>query len=269
MKAAAYRITGNNNVFLSELTNPFTMGAQKLFIEFRKILYLGSRLLLNRLFLRYWEQADIFFSSTLIHEDKVLKHTLRQSQKAGLPAISITPAQGKFLELITRIAGAKRILEVGTLGGYSTIWLARGMRKGGKLVTIEYNPTFANVAKKNIHSAGFSRQVEICTGKASDILKQMEKKKAVPFDLIFIDADKNNYPVYLAYALKFSHKGTIIIGDNMLLGGTVVEARVTNANLKGIRRYLKMLGSNSQLSATVIQTVGGKGYDGFSLALVQ
>lgn len=173
------------------------------------------------------------------------------------------------MQLLAASVKAQRILEIGTLGGYSTIWLARGMQKGGKIITLEYNPVYAKIAKENIKEAGFSDCVEFRVGLAIDSLKHMEQEKIKSFDLIFIDADKNNYPLYLEYALRFSHSGTMIIGDNVVHEEEVLDKNNKNPDAQGIRNFIELLGSDPRINATAIQTVGSKWHDGFSLALVK
>jgi predicted O-methyltransferase YrrM len=216
----------------------------------------------------HWDNIDTYYSDILVGSDEVLEKTLLNSYNSGLPVMSVSANQGKFLQVLTASVKAKRILEIGTLGGYSTIWLARGMHKKGSLTTLEYNPTFAKVAGENIKNAGFSDTVEIRVGSALETLKKMEKENTEPFDLIFIDADKNNYPKYLEYALKFSHSGTVIIGDNVVREEDIMNKRNIDPDTIGIRHFIELLGSNAQVSATIIQTVGSKGHDGFSLAIV-
>ncbi|HSX09393.1 MAG TPA: O-methyltransferase [Candidatus Saccharimonadales bacterium] len=216
----------------------------------------------------HWDNIDTYYEDLLHGSDEVLKRALRNSQKSGLPIMNVSAAQGKFLQLLTMAVKAKRVLEIGTLGGYSTIWLARGLQKNGSLTTLEYNPDFAKVAEKNIKDAGFSKYVTIRVGLAMDSLKQMEKEGVKPFDLIFIDADKNNYPGYLTYALKFSHPGTVIIGDNVVREEDITDKKNTDPDNIGIRQFIELLGSKAKINATVMQTVGSKGHDGFSFAIV-
>lgn len=185
-----------------------------------------------------------------------------------MPVMSVSANEGKLLQVLTSAVKAQRVLEIGTFCGYSTIWLARGMQKDGLLISLEYNPTIAKVAKKNINKAGLSDRVEIRVGLAIDSLKQMEKEQIKPFDLIFIDADKNNYAAYLEYALSFSQSGTIIIGDNVVREEDIMDKRNTDPDTIGMRHFIELLGSNPRLNATVIQTVGSKGHDGFSIAIV-
>lgn len=217
----------------------------------------------------HWNTIDRYFIDTLLHSDKVLERTLQKSKESGLPVMHVSDNQGKFLQLLTAAVGAKRVLEIGTLGGYSTIWLARGMDHGGRLITLEYDPVFAEIAKGNIHAAGLSKLVEIRLGLARDSLKKMIDEKIKPFDLIFIDADKNNYPQYLTYALKMSHSGTIIIGDNVVPEEELMNKATRNADIVGMRHFIEMLGSDVRVDATAIQTVGSRGHDGFAIARVR
>lgn len=215
-----------------------------------------------------WIAIDEYFSQQLVHSDAVLERTLLKSTEAGLPQINVAPNQGKLLQLLAIALKAKRILEIGTLGGYSTIWLARGIQKGGQLITLEYDPAYAAVAKENFKYAGLSDMVEVRIGLALDSLQQMEREHIEPFDLIFIDADKPSNPEYLKYSLKFSHPGTMIIGDNVVREGEVINEKSDDPKVKGVRDFIELLGSDPKVTATAIQTVGSKGYDGFSLAIV-
>jgi len=203
--------------------------------------------------------------------DATTEAASRAVQEAGLPPIGVSPAQGKLLEMLGRLVGARRILELGTLGGYSTIWLARSLPAGGRLVTIEYEPHHAELARANIAAAGLSEVVDQRVGAALDVLPQLEGGE--PFDLVFIDADKGNYPSYIDWALKLSRPGTLIVADNVIGGGAVAAADGhepwgEEGGLAGVRRLYQRLGSEPRLETTVVQTVGERGYDGFALALV-
>ena len=187
---------------------------------------------------------------------------------ADLPAIDVAPNQGKLLHLLARVMGARKILEIGTLGGYSTIWLARALPEGGRMITLEANPKHAEVARANIARAGLSDIVTLRLGAALDTLPQLEKEGESPFDLIFIDADKPNIPNYVKWALKLSRKGTLIIIDNVIRQGEVIEASSDDPNVQGARRLFEMFASEPRLEATALQTVGSKGHDGFAMALV-
>jgi predicted O-methyltransferase YrrM len=220
-----------------------------------------------------WSAVDSYIAGHLIGPDPALEQALRDSSAAGLPAIAVTPAQGKLLELLARVQGARTILELGTLGGYSTIWLARALPAGGRLVTLEAEPRYAEVARVSIARAGFGDVVEIRVGPALETLPELEAEGAGPFDLIFIDADKGNYPGYFSWALKLSRPGTVIIGDNVVRDGAILDPDADdpsggNETIKGVRRFYELLAAESRVSATAIQTVGDKGYDGFVLALV-
>lgn len=217
-----------------------------------------------------WTQVDRYFGDRLVPSatDDKLDAALAANEKAGLPAIDVTRLQGKFLELLVRIAGARRVLEIGTLGGYSTIWLAGALPDGGRVVSLELDPHHAEVARANLLNAGVLGRVELIVGRAIDSLEAMEKHGAAPFDLIFIDADKHSYPEYLQWALKLSRPGTVIVADNVVREGKVVDPESEDKNVQGVRRFTELLAAEPRLSATVLQGVGPKGYDGFALALV-
>jgi predicted O-methyltransferase YrrM len=220
-----------------------------------------------------WSAVDHYIVDHLIGEDPVLDAALEDSAAAGLPSIAVTPAQGKLLELLARVQGASTILELGTLGGYSTIWLARALPAGGRLITLEASPQYAEVARANIARAGFGAIVELRIGAALETLPELAAEGAGPFDMIFIDADKGNYPGYFEWSLKLSRPGTLIIGDNVVRDGAILDPDAEdpsggNATIKGVRRFYEMLAAEQRLSATAIQTVGDKGYDGFALAVV-
>jgi len=216
-----------------------------------------------------WSDVDAYFSERLIPADTVLDQALRDSDAAGLPQHNVAPNQGKLLQLLAQMHAARTILEIGTLGGYSTIWLARALPEGGRLVTIEANQTHAAVAIANIARAGLSHIVEVRVGRAVDILPLLQKEKMAPFDLIFIDADKPSNPVYLEWSLQLSRPGTVIIGDNVVRNGAVTDGASSDPNVIGVRRFFDLMANNERLFATAIQTVGSKGYDGFSLAIVK
>jgi predicted O-methyltransferase YrrM len=215
-----------------------------------------------------WTEVDAYFSDLLVPSDEKLEAALAANKKAGLPAIDVTPLQGKFLGLLVRVSGARRILELGTLGGYSTIWLARALPEGDRIVTLEFDPHHAAVARENLRIAGVLDRVEIIVGRAIDSLPTLENTAAAPFDLIFIDADKQSYPEYLAWALKLSRPGTLIVADNVVRDGKVVDPDCGDPNVQGVRRFTELLAAEPRLSATVLQTVGAKGYDGFAIAMV-
>ncbi len=217
---------------------------------------------------KVWSEVDRYFSDLLMKSDAALDAALEENRKANLPAIDVTPLQGKFLELLARISGARKILELGTLGGYSTIWLARALPEGGQLVTLELEPLHAEVASANLQRAGMMNRVDLRVGRAVDTLKALEAEGAGPFDLIFIDADKSGYPEYLEWALKLSRAGTVIVADNVVRDGNVVDADSADVNIQGVRQFTELVAAEPRLSATVLQTVGAKGYDGFAMAVV-
>ncbi len=215
-----------------------------------------------------WTEVDDYFAGLLIPSEEKLEAALLANQEAGLPAIDVTPLQGRFLELLARVSGARHILEIGTLGGYSTIWLARALPEGGRVVSLELNPLHADVARANLGNAGVLDRVDLRMGRAVESLAALEKAGAEPFDMIFIDADKQGYPEYLDWALKLSRPGTLIVADNVVRDGMVIDPNSDDPNVQGVRRYTEKLASEPRLSATVLQTVGSKGYDGFALAVV-
>lgn len=215
-----------------------------------------------------WTEVDQYISSQLIPSDPVLDAVLEANQKAGLPSIDVAPNQGKFLHLLAQMKGARSILEIGTLGAYSTIWLARALPQDGHLITLESNPKHAEVAQSNLERAELSDKVEIRLGDALDSLEQLGTEDRDPFDLIFIDADKQNNPKYLKWALKLSQKGSLIIGDNVVRGGAVTDQSSTDPNIIGVRQFYELVAAEPRLNATAIQTVGSKGYDGLCVALV-
>jgi predicted O-methyltransferase YrrM len=215
-----------------------------------------------------WTEVDRYFGDLLVPGDEVLEEALRASDSAGLPPINVAPNQGKFLQLLARIQGARTILEIGTLGGYSTIWLARALPDGGRMVTLEADPGYAEVARSNIARAGLAGTVEVRTGAALDTLPRLLADGDGPFDLIFIDADKPSNPDYLAWALRLSRPGSLIIADNVVRDGDVIDPHSADPKVRGVRRFTELVAADDRLSATAIQTVGSKGYDGFAIALV-
>jgi predicted O-methyltransferase YrrM len=216
-----------------------------------------------------WSNVDKYFTDLLVPSDPALNAALADTDAAGLPQHNVAPNQGKLLQLLAKICGARTILEIGTLGGYSTIWLARALPAGGRLVTLEANPKHAEVAFANIVRAGLASVVDLRVGKAVDILPRLAAEGIAPFDLIFIDADKPSNPEYLGWSLKLSRPGTVIIGDNVVRNGAVTDSSSTDPNVQGVRRFLELISSEPRLSATALQTVGSKGYDGFAIAIVQ
>jgi predicted O-methyltransferase YrrM len=215
-----------------------------------------------------WTAVDRYITDILVRDDASLEGALRRSEEAGLPPIHVAPNQGKFLQLLALSVNARRILEVGTLGGYSSIWLARALPDDGRLITMEFDPKHAEVARANLEHAGLAGITEVRVGSAIDLLPKLHAEGGDPFDLIFIDANKNGYPEYFAWALKLSKKGTVIIADNVVRKGGVIDASSTDANVQGVRRMNEIVASESRVSATAIQTVGSKGYDGFMMAVV-
>ena len=215
-----------------------------------------------------WTAVDAYFTDTLLDPDPVLDEVLARCERAGLPAINVAPNQGKLLYLLACMKGARRILEIGTLGGYSTIWLARALPEGGLVVSLERDERYAALAEKNVELAGQAGRVEIRCGLAVETLERMIGDDEAPFDLVFIDADKENNPRYLELSLALSRPGTVIIGDNVVRRGQVADAETKDADVQGVQRFCEMMADHTRLSATAIQTVGSKGWDGFSLALV-
>ena len=216
-----------------------------------------------------WSAVDRYMDALLIPTDPMLDSAIAAAQTAGLPPIAVTPGQGKLLHLLARICGARKILEIGTLGGYSTIWLARALPEGGRLVTLEYDPKHFAVAGENIARAGLNHVVEQRLGNALETLPRLAAEGAGPFDFIFIDANKNNYPEYFEWSLRLARPGTLIIADNVVRDGKVADSASRDADVKGVRRFLERLAGEPRVSATTIQTVGSKGYDGFTLAVVE
>jgi predicted O-methyltransferase YrrM len=215
-----------------------------------------------------WTEVDDYLAGLLAPSDPVLDSAQATTAAAGMPAISVSPMQGKMLQVLATGLRARSILEIGTLGGYSTIWLARGMASGGRLITLEKERKHAEVARANIARAGFANVVELRIGSALESLPKLETEGRGPFDLIFIDADKPNIPSYFEWALKLSHSGTVIIVDNVIREGDVSDAESDDPSTRGVRRFFDMLSVTSRVTATAIQTVGLKGYDGFSMAVV-
>jgi predicted O-methyltransferase YrrM len=215
-----------------------------------------------------WTQVDRYFGDLLLPSDPALEAALAANHDADLPAIDVTPLLGQFLALIVRISGARRILEIGTLGGYSTIWLARALTLNGRLITLELEPRHAEIARANLERAGVFNRVDLRIGRASDLLRELVNSSAAPFDLIFIDADKASYPEYLQLSLKLSHPGTIIIADNVVREGKVVDRDSDDPNVQGVRRFTELVAAEPRLSATVLQTVSQKKHDGFAMAVV-
>jgi predicted O-methyltransferase YrrM len=215
-----------------------------------------------------WTAVDKYFGDLLAPSDAVLDAVRQANRNAKLPAIDVSPLQGQFLHILVRITQARRVLEIGTLGGYSTIFMARALPKGGRLVTLEYEPRHAEAARANLRRARLLKCVDIRVGAALDTLPILHASGAGPFDLIFVDADKENNPQYLEWTLKLSRPGTVIVVDNVVRDGAVANARSKDPEIRGTRRMMEMMAANSSLSATALQNVGVKGYDGFAIAVV-
>jgi predicted O-methyltransferase YrrM len=215
-----------------------------------------------------WSAVDRYLDDLLIPADPVLAAAVEASKAAGLPEIAVTPSQGRLLHLLARIQGSRRILEIGTLGGYSTIWLARALPPDGQLVTLEFDPKHFEVARANLARAGLSSMIDQRLGPALDTLPQVAAEGGGPFDFVFIDADKENCAPYFEWALRLSRPGSIIIVDNVIRDGKVADGKTTDPMVMGVRRFLDALAGEPRVTATTIQTVGSKGYDGFTLMVV-
>lgn len=215
-----------------------------------------------------WAAVDRYFGDLLAPEDEALAACVAINREAGLPSIDVPSLLGKFLDLVVRISGARSVLEIGTLGAYSTIWLARALPEGGQVVTLEIDADRAAIARKNLERVGMLERVEITIGPALDSLAALYDGDAEPFDLIFIDADKKSLPEYLEWSLKLSHPGTVIIVDNVVRDGKVLDAGSADPDVQGVRRMTEMMAANPRLRATAIPTVGARGYDGFAMAVV-
>ncbi|MDT6982038.1 O-methyltransferase [Streptomyces lusitanus] len=219
---------------------------------------------------RLWHAVDDYFTGRLLGDDgdEALAAALRDSDAAGLPPIAVSPLQGKLLQLLARLQGARRVLEIGTLGGYSTIWLGRALPADGRLVTLEYDPRHAEVAVRNLARAGLAERVEVRVGPALETLPKLADEQPPPFDLVFIDADKANNPHYVEWALRLTAAGSLIVLDNVVRGGRVADPGNTDPDVVGTRAALEMFGTHPRLDATAVQTVGAKDHDGFALARV-
>ncbi|MFD4260325.1 O-methyltransferase [Streptomyces sp. NPDC058534] len=215
-----------------------------------------------------WDDVDAYFNAHLSPDDPALEAALRESEAAQLPQVNVTANQGKLLQLLAQIQGARTILEIGTLGGYSTIWLARALPADGRLVTLEYSARHAEVATRNLARAGLDALVDVRVGPALESLPKLADENPAPFDLVFIDADKGNNPHYLEWALKLTSTGSLIVLDNVVRGGRVADPDDTADDVRGTRAAIELIGAHPRLSGTAIQTVGSKGYDGFALARV-
>lgn len=217
---------------------------------------------------RLWEEVDEYFTQRLAPADDALSAALAASVAGGLPPISVTPAQGKLLHLFARMIGARRILEIGTLGGYSTIWMARALPPDGRLVTLEIDAAYAAIAQRNLERAGLGDRVQVVVAPAAESLRTLAAGGIEPFDLVFIDADKASGDRYFLASLALSHPGTVIVVDNVVRKGAVIDAETTDPDLLGIRRLAELLANERRVAATAVQTVGAKGYDGFIVARV-
>ncbi|MBT2653131.1 MULTISPECIES: O-methyltransferase [Oceanobacillus] len=215
-----------------------------------------------------WNNVDEYFEEKLLPEDKILNQILENNQAAGLPQIDVAPLQGKLLYLLTKMKSARQVLEIGTLGGYSSIWFAKGVTQNGKVVTLEANQTHAEIARKNIENAGFKQTVQVLVGNAIDTLPTLENA-GESFDVIFIDADKQNNPKYLEWALRLANEGALLIADNVVRNGEVIDQKSEDERIQGLREFMNMLENEERIESTAIQTVGSKGYDGFVIGIVK
>jgi predicted O-methyltransferase YrrM len=215
-----------------------------------------------------WGRVDDYIVDRLVGSDDALDAALRENAASGLPAIDVSAAQGKFLELLVRIVRPRRILEIGTLGGYSTIWLGRALPAGGSIVTLEYQAKHAEVARRNIERAGLSDRVRVIVGAAAETLPGVPRVQPEPFDLVFIDADKPGNPTYLEWAIRLGRPGTVIVLDNVIRDGRVIDAESRDGSVVGSRSAFDLIGGHPRLEATALQTVGAKGYDGFAIAVI-
>ena len=220
---------------------------------------------MNKLF----ESVDQYISDLFQDETDDLKATEQSIIDSGIPQISVSPNQGKLLHVLARLVNAKKILEVGTLGGYSTIWMAKALPAGGKLITLEYEKKHADIAQKNFVNAGLDKLIEIRLGKAIELMPVLLKENAGPFDMIFIDADKQPYAEYFEWALKLSRPGTLIIADNVIREGKVLDANSKDEMVQGVKRFNEALAKNKAVTATIMQTVGAKEHDGMAIAVVK
>jgi predicted O-methyltransferase YrrM len=215
-----------------------------------------------------WTAVDGYLNEVLVGEDPALTAALATSAKAGLPEIAVSPSQGKLLHLFAASIGARRVLEIGSLGGYSAIWMGRALPADGRLISLEISPAHAAVARANLHEAGLEKVAEVRTGRAVDSLAELVDDRAEPFDLVFIDADKPTIPEYLEWSVKLTHPGSLIIVDNVIRGGQVADADSDDPSVLGVRRMHELVAAHPKLEATAVQTVGARGYDGFTLIRV-
>jgi predicted O-methyltransferase YrrM len=215
-----------------------------------------------------WKRVDQYFTDALIASGDGFNAAMEANRKADLPAIDVTALQGKFLEILVRATGARRVLEIGTLGGFSTLWLARALPENGLVVTLELEPRHAEIAMHNLKIAGLANKVDLRIGPATETLKALAQEHTAPFDFIFIDADKASYPEYLQWSIKLSRPGTLIVADNVVRDGKVVDPESPDPHIQGVRRFTELVAAEPRLSTTVLQTVGTKGYDGFAISVV-
>ena len=215
-----------------------------------------------------WKQVDQYFTDAVIAPGDRFNAAMEANRKADLPPIDVTALQGKFLEIMVRATGARRVLEIGTLGGYSTLWLASALPENGVVVTLELEPRHAEIAMHNLKTAGLANQVDLRVGPAAETLKALAQEHTAPFDFIFIDADKASYPEYLQWSIKLSRPGTLIVADNVVRDGKVVDPESPDPHIQGVRRFTELVAAEPRLSTTVLQTVGTKGYDGFAISVV-
>ncbi|MDQ6773991.1 MAG: O-methyltransferase [Candidatus Dormibacteraeota bacterium] len=215
-----------------------------------------------------WSEVDAYVNRLVVPSDRTLEAVLAATAAAGLPPIQVSPSQGRLLQILARLSGARAILEIGTLGAYSTIWMARALPSGGELVTLEADPRHAAVARANLVQAGLEGIVSVVEGRAQDTLAEIAASGRSPFDMVFIDADKTGYPEYFRWALRMTRAGSLIVADNVIRGGAVVDTTRSDADVQGVRGFLELIAAEPRVEATVIQTVGAKGYDGLALALV-
>jgi len=216
-----------------------------------------------------WTAVENYLSDVVVKPDSSLRRAVAAALEAGMPPIEVAPNAGKLLKLLVRLSGARRVLEIGTLAGFSTIWMAQGLPDGGRLTTCEYLPRHAEVARANLDEAGLGHLVEIRVGPALDTLEALDREGAEPFDFVFIDADKENNPQYLQWAIRLGRPGTTVVMDNVIWEGAVLDPALDPVNAPGIVEAVQLMGEDPRLDATVIQTVGSKGWDGFALALVR
>ena len=214
-----------------------------------------------------WSVVDAYLNGVLLPEDPIAEAILAANAQAGLPAIDVSPTQGRLLQLLVRMCGARRVLEIGTLGGYSTMWIGRGLPEDGTIVTLEVNEAHARVARANLDRAGLGDLVDIRVGES--VVELPTLADSDPFDFVFLDADKRNNPRYLEWALRLTHPGSVVVCDNVVRSGDVADPDVADADARGTREFLEMLGADPRLDATAVQTVGIKGWDGFALAVVR